>query len=56
MQMFKSKIEEGDVVREHTVHVCESIESNCRQNFKRNFKILFLKGDDLLFKNQHLNF
>lgn len=26
------------------------------KNFVRNFKILFIKGDDLLFKNQNLQF
>ena len=26
------------------------------QNFVRNFKILYIKGDDLLFKNPNLQF
>lgn len=49
--------DQSDVIREQTVHLCQcqaTIDDQVVQNFVRNFKILFIKGDDLLFKNPNL--
>lgn len=45
--------DDSDVVRERQAHICCS-NSKDLQPFVRNFKILFLKGEDLLFQNQSL--
>ena len=52
--------DDNDVVREHQVHLCcqDKLRKNPKlmYHFRRNFKILYLKEDDLLFKNPNLNF
>ena len=45
-----------DVLREQAQHLCCSKSLTCNQNFVRNFKILYHRGDDLLFKNPNLHF
>lgn len=57
--------QESDVIREQTVHLCGACNDfgdkvakgrNAKNtsNFVRNFKILYIKGDDLLFQNPNL--
>jgi hypothetical protein len=55
--MKKRKLDEDptDVIREQTVHLCQC-HSQETKNFVRNFKILFIKGDELLMKNPNLQF
>lgn len=52
--------DDNDVVREHQVHLCCQHKlkkvPNLMYKFRRNFKILYLKEEDLLFKNPNLNF
>ena len=57
--------DETDVIREYSGHMCCSHSIPCNSpemedlnqeaeslsHFTRNFKILFIKGDDLLFRN-----
>ena len=58
-----------DVIREYSPHICCSYSNNSRRGrqtsgqgliglskFVRNFKILFIKGDDILLKNKNLKF
>lgn len=60
----KPKQDEDDVVRECMSHLCSCLNRKSKQmektklhlNFIRNFKILFIKGENLLFKNPNLNF
>jgi len=42
------------VVREQITHVCCDENGVKRSNFLINFKILFIQGNDLLFKNKNL--
>ena len=45
-------IDPNDVVREQTVHMCcNEGGKELATTFIRNFKILYIKGEDLLFKN-----
>ena len=45
------------VIREHQRHVCSnSNPDHLCSHFVRNFKILFMKQDDILLKNFNLNF
>ena len=43
--------EEAEVIRERNKHLCCEI-----KDFVRNFKVLFIKGDDFLLKNINLQF
>ena len=57
--------QESDVIREQTVNLCgtcndfgdkvaKGTNTKNTSNFVRNFKILYIKGDDLLFANPNL--
>ena len=56
------KEEDTDIVREQNFHLCccQNSKSNEERDkvykFVRNFKILFIKGDEFLFRNKNLKF
>jgi len=60
--MTRRRREQHDVIREYNQHLCcrfkglDNGKEPCVTAFTRNFKILFIKEADLLFKNKNLQF
>lgn len=52
----KYEFSEHDVVRENSVHMCcnKNGQNDTQKKFTRNFKILFMKNQEFLFKNKNI--